>query len=430
MSDRFYHYLVVVAAMMSATLFFGSCDEKESSLGVELQDPSTLYNGITDSAYGTACTVFDDTLLTSGQSTVLIGCYSDPSFGNSEAVLYTQVSTGDDGDMTFDQNCIVDSAVLSFAITSLFPDASKAYRDMHFEIYQLAESVLKDSAYYASDVLPTTSTCFFDDVVRVVEGDTMVVSMRLNNNFLDMLSNHSFANAEEFIDAFKGMRIRVVNDGSPIMATVNLAASSTRLTAFYTYVNNGDSINRTYDFSFGSKVPHFSHYTNVYCGALAQFNTNVNDSIDGSRYLYLSPMGGTNIKLSFDSFVRQFSEQHPLAIIHYAELILPLADIAPATHPELIAALKCYADGSVANITDMYDPYTYTGYDGTFDADKGCYRLRVTQYLQKMIKSGEDNGTLLVISGRRSSPEHTIINGYDNTLTSDNPIRLRFVYSE
>ena len=34
-----------------------ACTEEESDLGVNLQDPFTIYNGIRDTAYVTACTL-------------------------------------------------------------------------------------------------------------------------------------------------------------------------------------------------------------------------------------------------------------------------------------------------------------------------------------------------------------------------------------
>ena len=141
-------------------------------------------------------------------------------------------------------------------------------------------------------------------------------------------------------------------------------------------------------------------------------------------------MGGTNVRVCFDSFVSQFRQQHPYAVIHYAELVLPLADIAPDDRPDLIAAFKCFNDGTIANIPDMFDAYTYSGYDGKYDAARNCYRLRITQHFQKIVKSGMDLGTLLVLNGRRTSALRTVLNGGDLSATGGNPFRIEFVYSE
>lgn len=410
---------------------FVSCDEKESDLGVELQDPATLYNGVTFTAYGSAYTVFDDSLLTSGQSNALIGCYSDDVFGSSEGILFTQITTANNAGVEFDQNSIIDSAVLSLSLASIFPEqtGAKSYRDLHFEIYQLSEPVLRDSAYYSFDELPISGTCFFDGIVRVEQNDSMVAAMTLNDNFLSYVRNRSYDEAADFESAMKGIRIRLVNDGNPQAVTINLAASATRICTYYRYANGSDTISRSYDFVISQSAPHFCQFKNSYNGVLSTFNANHADSIAGSRYLYLSPMGGTNVKISFDSFVKQFHAAHPYAVIHYAELLLPMADISPDSKPEMVAALKYNADGSVSNIQDMYDN-TFSGFDGTYNESGNCYRLRITQHVQKLVKNGADYGTLLILNARRSSPMRMVVNGTDSTQTGNNPIRLELVYSE
>lgn len=431
LSKMFRNKFFVLLSLCVLALF-GACTEKESDLGVALQDPATLYNGIVDTAYGTAITVFDDTLLTSGLSNVLVGCYSDPVFGSSEGIFYTQITTANDDNVAFDQYTHIDSVILSFSISEIFPYASdsKGYRDLHFEVYQLAESPLKDTAYYANDELPVTNTCFFDGVVRVLENDTVVAKMPLGENFISLIDNHNYESSEAFVQAVKGIRVRIVNDGSPVIATFNLAAANTRLRVYYTYTNADQQSNRTYDFVVSNSAPHFNQYKNNFAGILSTFNTNTGDSVDGSRYLYLSPMGGTNIRVNFNAFVQQFRQQHPYAVIHYAELLMPVADIAPDDKPERIIAFKCFNDGSVVDIPDLYDTYTSSGFDGKYNSTNGCYRIRVTQHFQKLVKSGMDLGTLLVLNGRRSSATRTVINGFSNAATSGNPIRIQFVYSE
>lgn len=415
-----------------ALMFFGACSEKETDLGIELQDPATFYDGKCDTAYGVACTVFDDSLVTSGWSSLLLGCYSDDVFGQSEAILYTQVCSPNDEGVAFDQYCRIDSVVLSLAISEIYGSipSSKGYRDLHFEVYQLAEGLMTDSTYYADDELAVSSHCLFNGVVRQEETDTMVVDLKLNNSIISLLDNKTYATADDFKDAMKGLRIRLVNDGTPQMATVNLAAAATRMTVYYAYQNEEESIYRTYEFAIGHTVTHFNQYKNHYTGLLSTFNSNHADSLNGNRYLYLSPMGGTNVKLNFNDFIQQFKAAHPYAVIHYAELLLPVSDIAMNEKPAQIAALKYYSNGTVVNIPDMYDAYTYQGFDGTYDADKGYYRLRITQHLQQLIRNGVDYGTLLILNGRRSSAAHTVLNGYDANVTSNNPVRIQFIYSE
>ena len=114
----------------------------------------------------------------------------------------------------------------------------------------------------------------------------------------------------------------------------------------------------------------------------------------------------------------KFGSKDSLVYYFYAEVL--------RSNGKYKEAIKMYENGVVANIPDMYDPYTYAGFDGTYDATNKCYRMRITQHLQKLVKEGRDRGTLIVINGRRTSWQHTVING-DQTA---NPIRIQLVYSE
>ena len=59
---------------------FPACTEKESDLGVDLQDPFSLYSGIRDTAYMTGCTIYDDSLWTAGYQYGIFGDYEDDVF--------------------------------------------------------------------------------------------------------------------------------------------------------------------------------------------------------------------------------------------------------------------------------------------------------------------------------------------------------------
>lgn len=415
--------ICVVAAFMS-------CTEKDSNLGLALQDPSTIYNGSVDTIYGTAYTVLDDSLVTTGLNSVIIGSGDVTDIASTVATFYTNVSTPKSQSVSFDQYSTIDSVVLSLAISGIYVPAadSASSQDVHFVVRQLAQRLNKDSVYYSTSDVELGTTVFYDDVVTIERGDTMVVRLKLSDDFAALLSNKSYDNGDAFEEAIKGFQISLAPSTSQRnYVSINLSASNTRLSAYYTYDNNtGNPAPRTYDFAFGTDVFHFSHFDKNFTGACSTFNTNKTDSI-GGRVLFLSPMGGTNIRFNIDSYVRKFHQEHPLAIIHYAELILPVNQAnSSSDHPDALAAIKIYPNGVVANVPDMYDPITYSGFDGTYDADNKCYRMRITQHLQDIMRDGRDNGTLIVLSGRRTTCQHAAING----TTEADPIRVAFVYSE
>lgn len=425
MSKKIFLFLLPLAILLA------SCDEKESNIGVNLQDPATLYEGTLDSTFCSGTTVLRDSLVTSGQGLALIGHYSNSFFGTAEAEFYSQIRTSDNNGINFDDHFSFDSAILSLSISSIYPsDTSTVQTDLHFDVCQLLEAPGANDTFYAFNQIPTSDVCFFNGVVSIKNSDTMIADMKLGSNFLALLENKSFESVDGFVDYMKGIRIRLIDDGNPVMVTVNLAASATRLTLYYKQVNGQDTLSQTYEFTVGHAAPHCSHYSSNYAGPLAVFNNHTADTLAGDASLYLCPMGGTNVRLNMDSFVRQFHAQHPYAIIHYAELILPVDGQPTDDRPDLVVAFKYEENGTLSSIPDFYDSQTRSGYDGGYDSDNNCYRIRITQHLQNLLIKGRDYGTLLALYSQLNSPMHIAFKGCNPSLTGGNSVRIRYVYSE
>ncbi len=411
---------------MVATILFSACNEEDSNIGMGLQDPATLFDGLRDTLYiDDAFTFYDDSLRTGGYSGAVIGSYHDEVFGDVTATYFAQV-TNQDG-IKLDERCFIDSATLSLVLTEIYPyDADN--NTFHFQVHRLQQAISKDSSYYAFSNIPISNECFFDGEVSVELRDTMTITLPLNDNFMSLLQ-HSDMSADSLANYMKGLRIAMPDNGTPRLATINLAAAKTKITLHYYYVtNNNDSIARTLDLDFGVNATHFSHYEHNYGGTpLAAFDDNPKDSVAGTQRLYLEPLGGTYIRVNMQEWVNDFRQQHPHATVHYAVLKFPVAeDRVDTLYPNRLYAYKRYADGTSITVPDLTDAYTYTGYDGTNSFDKQYYRIRLTQHVQKMLLSGNDFGTDIYLEGRRTSPRRVIFNGTEAT---DRP-RLEIVYSE
>lgn len=401
-----------------------ACTDDESDLGINLQDPLTIYNGIRGTICPEACTMYDDSLSTTGYSAGIIGNYHDPIFGDVTATLYSQISLSGSNGISFADNVEIDSVTMTLVIDTVFPITTNYSPCMlHLVMKQLAEPVVTDSAYYSFSSLPVSSTTFFDGTVNY--NDTLdSINVRLDESIYSVLKQN--CSLDDFISITKGFSLTLAS-GAQTMATVNLAATATRITMYYHTPSTKDL---RYNFIINSGAHQFMNYSHNYSGSVIQPLANHSvQSLAGNQKLYLEPMGGTKVRLNLQPFLDTFRIKHPTAVIHYAELIMPRADEADTIVPERLLAIKRTASGSSAYVTDanvLTNPYTYSGFDGYFNRDKQYYRLRITQHLQEMLRSGKDYGTDIIIDARRSTAFRTIINGYG----ASNPVRIEYIYTE
>ncbi len=401
-----------------------ACTEEETGLGVNLQDPFTQYDGVRDTAYVTACTLYDDSLLTAGFTSGVFGNYTDATFGSVEAVLYSQITIPQDG-VRIAESVQIDSVVMTLVVDTVYPARTDSTPvPLHIVINQLAEALLSDSAYTSDDRLEESSTCFFDSVVYFT-GDSLRLPMR--REIFSVLQRESPSPAD-FVQQTKGFAIHLTADCQQLV-TVSLSATNTRLTVYY-HNPDVDTNARQYDFIINGDAAHSMYFKHDYSGTpLAQFDHNRKDTLLGGEKLYLEPLGGTRVRLSLQPFLNRFYAQHPTAVIHYAELLLPVYDTSDTQTPVRILAMKRNADGSLVYVTDanvLTNSYTYAGFDGYYHRDKHYYRLRVTRHLQELMRTGRDYGMELIIDARRSSGFRTVLNGTE----TDNPVRVDFVYTD
>lgn len=418
--------LIFATLLSLLTLAPIACTHDETDMGLNLQDPTTLYNGICDTISAndiSAYTIFDTNLLTSSYYTAIVGHYNDDVYGDVSSQIFSQIAISGNSGIDFTPYHI-DSVILSLVITERYPIATTS-QNIHLKINQLAEAFSKDSNFHSTDSIPISSTCFLDTTLAIAPTDTMI-ELSLNNDFIAAITAKSFSSQDDFISTIKGICFQIVaSESDRAMFTFDFAKEKSGITVHYTL----NDASNTYKLLLGyvsttSPSTHFCHFYHRYSGDLLRLQQGLIDSIEGSNKLYLEPMGGTAVKFNIDGYIKAFHQNHPRAVIHYAELLLPLDVNADAYPPEKIIAYRSYESGLNIFINDFLT--NYNGYDGTYHADEKYYRLRITQHMQELLNQGADYGTTLYIDGRRSSARRTILKGTG----TDNPIKIAFIYTE
>lgn len=399
--------------------FFTACTDEESDLGIDLVDTTTLYQGLYDTLYADdAWTEYDDSLTTTNLSYGVIGYYHDATFGSVSSMLFTQLALPSNVNSIDLDSMTIDSVVLSLAKTQLFPDTSATYH-FHFEVKQLAEPVRSDTTYYAYDQVPVENTTYFDAVVPVTYYDS-VITLRLDSSFHSLIRRS--ATAEDFIDETKGLRVRILGTSDEGMVTIDFSSVKSCLRAYYH--SSYDTVSSVYTIFLGNGAVHFTHFEHNYAGTL--FSSG--NAVPGSYRLYLEPFAGHRVRLSFDRDLQAFHAAHPYAVIHHAELLLSVAPESVDTDlPDQLLTLGKNTTGSGwIYIDDLINTRDFAAYDGTYHSDINCYRIRVSQYLQGLLRIGYDPGFRIHLNSARHLAQRVLLNG----LSTTNRPRIAIVFSE
>ena len=256
-----------------------ACTEKEqTSLGMDLQDPFTLYEGIRDTAYMTACTIYDDSLWTAGYEYGIFGDYEDAVFGKAEAVVYSQIAIPTTTGINLSDEVVIDSVVMTLVIDTLYPSVPDSTPvPLHVIIKQLDEPMM-DSSYrmtLSSQHLKESDVCFFDGEVTYYADS---LRLRMNESIYPVLKQKD-CSTEEFLKIVKGFSLRLA-EGSDRMVTVDFSSSETRLTLYY-HTPMVESL--VYTFVINSETGHCMHFNHDYWGTvLAPIADGTADSLEGS----------------------------------------------------------------------------------------------------------------------------------------------------
>ncbi len=411
MKTTSFSLLIALLLIICAT----SCKKKDSVLGKDILDDDTyLYGTTTDTFDILSYTIEEDSIITDNAANVVLGSYTDPTFGKFNASFYTQIRlAGIDPNFGDPSTIIIDSFVLALKYVGYYGDL----KPQTFEVYELNEDINIDSAYYAfttkttkpSNLVPLGLGTITPDPINktIVGGDSLNPQLRipLDTNLAKALiteatsGSATFSSNEAFLSYFKGIKIQTNNgtqaSGNGGIFYFNLSDPASKMTIYF----HQGGLSKTFDLLINSSCADFTHIDKDYTGT--PIDQILQDSTMGNTAFYAQAF---NLRAIVK--IPGLSALSKNKIIHRAELHLPIQ----------FQSFYRYKPGvniSVATrIKESETAYTSLGVLGTLDDFNKEFKIDLKQYVQAILNQDIEN-TGLILSPRYfiNSSERIIFNG-------------------
>lgn len=411
------------ALLLSIIICLISCKKEYNSIGLNLEDE--LLGTTRDTTTITAYSVLYDTLNTTNLSSQLLGELHDPVFGKTTASVYAQfLSSG--ATPSFGEEPVVDSIVLTLQTASYYGDTTAALR---FSICELTESLSSSSTYYnySTSEHSTTNLLEYDKNYYITPNTTHYINdeilsphlrLRLSPDFGQRLIDESenWVTDDALLADFNGLYISVESTHSTgCLFNCNMTSSLTGLVIYY---HNTASNGLSYTLrpsSSGVTYNNFNHFG--YDGACQDLRKQIldNDSTNISN-LYLQAMAGVRTKISFPYIRKKFAALNNRVVINRAELIITNCNPSEEMfrHPSNLSIQGVKSDG-LYYIPDDDNLSSDSYFGGTYNANTGEYRIRITKYLQQLILNQGDYANYFYLTVKASGTHANRLVFYSDT---------------
>lgn len=401
-------------------LFFTQgCKRPDTGIGSEILPDSDFLGAFqTDTVTIVPTVEVEDSIRTNNLSSAMLGRFTDPRIGHSvQASIYTQLRLSTTAP-TFPSNLVIDSVVMALVYSG---DYYGTLLDQKFHVYELADDLNIDSAYYSNQ----RKHVMFEDLVKpgfetfkpnpqgivVVGTDTVIPQLRihLKDEFgyhLLQASESDLSSNDNFLQYLKGIYITPYQTNSGGVFNFDMVDSDSKLNVYYHYEDdNGEDISARYDFSINSETSYFTemfqNYNNSLLAPLATGGT-----VSGDVLSYVQAGGGirTRVDLPFLSNFNDFDN----VSMNRVQLIVPFED-----DPKLPAQSSMFlvykdSEGEYRLLPDQ----TFGTISGTADFSADHYIFNITLYIQRIL-TGEitSEGLYLISRTAGVSVNRSILHG-------------------
>ena len=414
-----------------------SCKKDKDIIGLEVQPAGDQLNVLfIDTSTLITSTVKEDFVRSDENISNLLGSYVDPVFGYASSSVYTQFRLiTNDVNFGNPSKLVVDSIVVSLKYKGYYGNLDP----QNFRIYELTESIYKDSIYYSNDSIAYDLNAVgsllnhtpnvFDSVNVGGTNEAPQLRIPLNNTFGQKIINESgspnLANNDNFLSFFKGLYITTDNfqaAGNGGILYLDLLSTISKLTLYYT--DTTTQTTHSHNFVINENSARINHFQHDYTGT--PVGTQLSDPSSGLEKVYVQSMAGVKAKISLP-YLKNYAGNASIAI-NKAELILPVEDDAGASvfapHEKLfVVALDSSGENTV--IIDQLEGETY--YNGNYDSSTKEYRFNIGRHIHAVLKGERtDYGFYIVASGSAVNANRVILKGGGNPVKK---MKLQLTYT-
>jgi len=386
-------------------------------------------------------TINFDSLVTSNQSRILIGNYTDPILGEVKSESYfeltpTTYTLGSSSD-TQTINYVFDSIAMILKYDRYYyGDTTKVQTINIHQLTQKVKPVVGDDSFYNNSVLSYDSKSIGSRTFypKPIGKDSVNIQMdaTFGKNLFNKLKNNEITSSDEFNDYFKGIVIKPSTANSSNVIGYTTACV---MRMYYKQANSNSEDTYTKDFTIADVTKQFNNISLDKTGTILQNlpdsrNKLSSESTNNSAFI----QSGTGIACRVDfPFIKQLKYISEKGVIVDAELIIkPIKNSASALYPikdslkvyecdhlNRISKILTYSDGSqmLAKLNTTPDE---------FNENIG-YKINIGSFLnQEMLKTSSSKSSLIFTFPNITKGVNRIVLG--NQKNTENKLQLKIYY--
>lgn len=386
-------------------------------------------------------TINFDSLVTSNQSRILIGNYTDPILGKVKSESYFELTP-----LTYTLGSSSDTQTVNYVFDSIamilkydryyYGDTTKVQTITIHQLTQKVKPNADDDSFYNNSALRYESNSIGSKIFypKPIGKDSVNIQMdpTFGKNLFDKLKNNEITSSDEFNNYFKGV---VIKSSASSSSNVVGFTSACVMRMYYKQANSNSEDTYTKDFTIGDLTKQFNNISLDKTGTILQNLPDsrgklLSESTNNSSFI----QSGTGVACRVDfPFIKQLKYISEKGMIVDAELIIkPIKNSASALFPikdslqvhecdnlNRISKILTNSDGSqmLAKLNNTPDE---------FNENIG-YKINIGSFLyQEMMKTTSSKSSLIFTFPNIAKGVNRIVLG--NQKNPENKLQLKIYY--